>query len=547
MTRGSDTMSAPASAPSPGAASGEELCTPDSQARSHQRSDVGVCEILARLEKPGCLLCAEAREARARYFFWFVNESYGELPTITRLQRARGFCLRHTRHLLALQATSQTSYTAGYILQACADWLDAVPSGGSASAKGGLLALDWLPPSAPCPACLDDQETVGRYAWFLSNAFRWPEVVACYSHSDGVCFRHFSEAAPLADWATLQALVRHQRERLMAARQAIQGAGNGTQPAAAQDAWRRLFGHDMEAPIRSCLVAGERGRPPSERSSRPPATASRAWAPAFEETCRLLEQPGCHLCRIAAGARERYLAWFEQEFRDVPQLDYRWNQSRDFCPEHAWLFAARCSAPVFAALGDALLGTALARLEELERLLERPIPARVLDRMRMLPARWQEYREPERGEPGGPVQRVLRTVRSLWTTPRDVLVHLRNRTLRHGRCPVCEHAEQATSRAADRLLAVIVDPEGCRCFGRSYGTCLPHGALLLARAHISQVRTAVRDILLARVSVEHWEVEEWLRKQSWSVRHEARGTEGTAWQRAHARIAGAVDEGGYGF
>jgi hypothetical protein len=201
-----------------------------------------------------------------------------------------------------------------------------------------------------------------------------------------------------------------------------------------------------------------------------------------------------------------------------------------------------------AALGDALLGMARGRLEELEGLIRRPVPARVLDRVRALPTHWRETGQLEEGHRSGrPPRRLRRTLRSLWITPAKVLAGARDRTLRRGRCPVCAHLERIEGRAADRLVAVLVDPEGRRCFGRSYGTCLRHGALLLDRARGPQVRAAIRDILLARVAVERWEIDEWLRKQSWCVRHEPRGSEGTAWQRASARIAGAVDEGGYDF
>jgi hypothetical protein len=42
-------------------------------------------------------------------------------------------------------------------------------------------------------------------------------------------------------------------------------------------------------------------------------------------------------------------------------------------------------------------------------------------------------------------------------------------------------------------------------------------------------------------------VEEYLRKESWSVRHEPKGAEGEAWVRASTRIAGVAVEQQYGF
>jgi hypothetical protein len=99
----------------------------------------------------------------------------------------------------------------------------------------------------------------------------------------------------------------------------------------------------------------------------------------------------------------------------------------------------------------------------------------------------------------------------------------------------------------DRLLAVLADAEGRRAFERSYGLCLHHAAPLLERAGTPDLRRSIAAILLARVKVDRWEVEEYLRKQSWDVRHEPKGAEETAWLRASSRLAGVAMEQHYGF
>lgn len=61
------------------------------------------------------------------------------------------------------------------------------------------------------------------------------------------------------------------------------------------------------------------------------------------------------------------------------------------------------------------------------------------------------------------------------------------------------------------------------------------------------LRRDIAAVLLARVEVDHWEAEEHLRKQSWSVRNEPKGAEEAAWLRASTRIAGVAMEHQYGF
>jgi hypothetical protein len=132
-------------------------------------------------------------------------------------------------------------------------------------------------------------------------------------------------------------------------------------------------------------------------------------------------------------------------------------------------------------------------------------------------------------------------------TPKKALDRVRERILRWDPCPLCRHLETIEERAADRLIAVLADAEGRRAFERSYGLCLRHAPLLLERAGTADLRRDIAAILLARVEVDRWEAEEYLRRQSWNVRHEPKGAEREAWMRASTRIAGVAMEQEYGF
>lgn len=115
-----------------------------------------------------------------------------------------------------------------------------------------------------------------------------------------------------------------------------------------------------------------------------------------------------------------------------------------------------------------------------------------------------------------------------------------------GSFPICSHLRTSEGRATDRLAAVLGDPAGRRAFERSYEVCIRHAPLLFERTAPSAAHAHLVEVVAARVAVDRWDAEEFLRKQSWSVRHEPRGSERTAWLRANARLAGALREADYG-
>jgi len=518
-------------------------------------------EILWRLKNAGCPLCHEAIENLRRYYFWFLEEQYANAPTMVRLQQAHGFCLRHTRHLLDYRAPGRISYVAGYVLRFCADWLRSLETPASPERYRSPANRQPPPrrfgPTVSCPACEQEQANSRLYAQVIVGCLEEADIVRAFRASDGLCLPHFLAASHLAGWDTLRCLTEEQirhleenRAKLLAIR------ANGTDGAmveALRETVGRLYGPDLDKDIRSFLVAGRRSRrhPIAVEEGRvaAEAEASATWSPAFEETCRLLDQPGCSLCRVAARGREEYLIWLEEEIRDFTPLGYRWDQALFLCGQHAWLFADRCAPEVLAAACDHLLDQTAGILRHLLWEIREPIPPSLVGRVRALPARWRESGQPKNGMHSRPPfsRRARSVLRTLWLTPQKFLDEARERILRRNRCPLCCHLETIEVRAADRLLAVLADPEGWRAFERSYGLCLRHAPLLLERAATPGLRRNISAVLLARVEVDRWEAEEYLRKDSWSVRHEPKGAEGEAWVRASTRIAGVVAEQQYGF
>ncbi len=516
-------------------------------------------EILSRLKKPGCFICLEAETNLRRYYFWFLEEQYANVPTMERLQRAHGFCLRHTRHLLEQRTPDRISYVMGYVLRHCADWLRSVQTAESAEHHGSRAnrrpASRPFHPAVGCPACEEEQGSSQLFAQVIVGCLGDAEIVRAFRHSDGLCFPHFLKAAHVAGWEALQFLTAEQIRHLDEARANLSAMQIRGTDGAVMDVLRaalaRLYGPDLDKGIRPFLVAGRRPEetPAVLAMDREAAGISAGWSPAFEEACRLLSQPGCSLCRVVARSREEYLAWLDQEIQDCTQIRYRWDAALYLCSQHAWLFADRCAPEVLGAACSYLLGQTAEILRNLLWEIREPISPSLNGRIRALPVRWRESGQPEdrvRSRP--PVfRRTCSTLRSIWLTSQNFLDRVRERILRRDPCPLCEHLERIEGRATDRLLAVIADAEGWRAFGRSYGLCLRHAPVLLERTDTPGLRESIAAVLRARVEVDHWETEEYLRKRSWNVRHEPTGTEGGAWLRASTRLAGIAMEQHYGF
>jgi len=516
---------------------------------------------MAGLRAPECLMCRQEKADLERYYFWFVEEQYANAPTMVQLQQAQGFCLWHTRHLLARGARDRISYVAGYVLGFCADRLRSLrEAGGSPShdvRKGGGSAAGGFAPASACPACQQGREGRERQAYALVSCLREGDVREAFQASHGLCLAHFLTAAWLAPWETLQFLAAEQVRRLEATRTKLEERGPIQQDdgpgGILGDAVGRIYGPDQDEVIREFVVAGRRSDdtfPQDGRGGmRVPAQAAASWSPAFDVTIRLLSLPGCSLCRVAACSREEYMAWLEEEIREHSAVRHRWDQMQYLCAEHAWQFARRCAPSVLSVACERLAAGTAERLRELLWEIREPIPQTLLGRVHVLPARWRAVSRPE--NPGGRrpplLRRARRTLATVWHGPRNALDRALLRTLYRNVCPVCHCVETAERRAALRLLAVLEDREGRRAFERSYALCLRHAPLVLGPRTDPGLRRYLAGVLLARVEVDRWEAEEYLRKSAWGQRHEPKGAEEAAWLRAITRIAGVAMERRYGF
>ena len=525
--------------------------------RRQARPDPWRSSILAALRASGCFICREAKEGLNRYYFWFLEEQYSNPTTVERLQSAHGFCLRHTRHLLERGPRDRLAVVGQSLLRSCGDKLrtvrDAAAAGRPGAARGEQAAAWRFVPSVECPACEQERAQVTLYADVIVRCLADADVRRAFHASEGLCLPHFLLAAWRAPWDILQYLAAEQLRRLEQTRANLSAThaveDNDTEAGAIRKVLAWLYGPDLDAPVRPFQVAGRRpGMCGADRTPRK-IVPSASWSPVFEETCRLLEQPGCSICREVALGREEYLAWLEEEIRSFTGIGYRWSEVEDLCGEHAWLFADRAATDVLAIACGGLVDRMVEGLRWLFGEIREPIPPSLAGRIQALPSRWREFCKPIGPSQRRPrrLHRIRWTLRTLWQTPQDFLDRKRMRALRWNNCPLCSHLGTVAGRTADRLIAVLEDAEGRRAFDRSYAVCLRHAPLLLNGAADPEIRRTVAAVLLARVEVDHWEVEEFLRKSSWSQRHEPKAAEQDACLRACMRVSGTALERRHGF
>jgi hypothetical protein len=220
------------------------------------------------------------------------------------------------------------------------------------------------------------------------------------------------------------------------------------------------------------------------------------------EACR---EPGCPVCRLEQQGVERYLDNQFYENVNSPAWRDHLRASRGFCHEHVWL-------AVNQRLGDAL-GFSIIYHDIANSLLralnEDASPARASRRGASL-------REQ--------VERLLVVL-----TPRK-------------RCPVCEHREEVTRNILSALADDLRTTEITDALQASEGICLPHLRQALGYVNEASVYETLLRIHRAKLENLRNELAEFIRKNDYQAIKEGFGSEGDAWLRAIALVAGSRKE-----
>jgi Family of unknown function (DUF6062) len=218
------------------------------------------------------------------------------------------------------------------------------------------------------------------------------------------------------------------------------------------------------------------------------------------EACR---ESGCPICRLEQQSVERYLDSQFYENVNSPAWRDQLRGSHGFCHEHAWLAVNK-------RLGDAL-GFSLIYHDVVNSLLKQmTIPTGLTQAPR------------RRASP--PLRSLIeKTLASL--TPRK-------------RCPVCAHRDQSTRHILSALVEDLPTPQMMEALQASDGLCVPHLKLALGEVKDGAVYESLLTIHRTQLESLKNELAEFIRKNDYRAIKEGFGTEGDAWLRAIAMIAG---------
>lgn len=321
----------------------------------------------------------------------------------------------------------------------------------------------------------------------------------------GLCARHtrrfVREGIPSTIAFVYRHLVRSARERVEEAERVLRAgrlppysvlAPQGTCPACAQE---RAAENRLRGELARVLNGPAPGIP------LPPD-------PCLPHRRGLLEASGCPVCRRGEHARAQYLTRLSREILSAPS--YAWGQTTPLCPRHGWTFART---------GDPRAIHLLA------------------DRMREF---WGEGREKTGDKPSLPPTTAHHGLQTLCAAlrlpppppPAAGLPRRRRACCGSPPCPACQAEATAAERPHLLLLATLADPSVRSSYDRSTGLCPTHLSHALSLARRAEEPTVLVKGARVRLEVLAWELEEYLRKRSWTVRYEEEGPEGTAWVRA---------------
>lgn len=457
--------------------------------RGRPDSTSGLADFEAALNGADCPVCGRTEDIDQRWNDHFLYEGYQSPEAMARLRRGAGFCARHMREL-------KKSGLAGTIAFVHLDILKDVQRALAARLLGGNPAAALIPEPGYCIVCDYDRDVERRECFFLALLLKG-RGLECYGRPALVCVPHLSSLVEQLDPGLLNGVIATHL-RASAELRATMGGPGDCAGKAANAAIRLILGPPprRRAPIFEGGDAGIRVESdPIKRFRR-----------------RLGEAPVCPVCAEVAEASVQWIAWLDvaaangEDIADVVPL----------CPHHVWQALQRSGAPLALPVANTVVEEAHRSLLFASRAL-----MALRDRHQWIPEPFRRavhHREARR-----------HTVAAL----------------RGGReCPLCRRARQARDRAIELLGALLDEKDGRDAFERGYELCVPHAARAL---ELLRERSAMRVIVATvhgRLSVLRWELEEQLRRYSWSARPEGHGNEAEAGLHASLRFSGAVCENG---
>lgn len=481
-----------------------------------------------------CVVCRFVADSVERRIFFVLAEAFGERWFIARM-RAGGFCSAHVRRLVAAGHGHRLTGPFEDVLRG---WLARRREAG-----GRVLPLV----GEACPIC-DTASWAEDHGLGLLAAGDERRIEVGLGGPGPLCLPHLDRLVDRVPWTEQVAVATRWAARLLevvSAVSAVSAAAEVGADAAAPAALDILAGPVLDPPNadRDPATEGASVGPAASTAGRtgptgsPAAEAQSGWSGGLLTEAGLLgelERGSCPVCTAVAAAPRRLLTWLADPRR-------RANDRRDLdalCGRHLRVLV-HVAPPAGAAAIRTALERRLAMLAALPTDADRP-PVRIVER----PAwAWRRTRRRNPEDRRAPVSERLSAIWRSLRTPGDVVAErLRRARLAADReCVACVAAATARRRTFALLAATLLSRPGRERFERSDGLCLRHAALASAEPAVGAASFAlVAGVAEGRVAAVLFELEEALRKSSWSVRYEPVGPEATAWRRAARLVLGAA-------
>lgn len=499
-------------------------------------------EVVARLNAPGCPVCAHRVTETDRDFFWFVNEQYYEGETIAEMNRSYGFCPVHTRHFLRTGAngviTTVFSYLTGAALsrlQEAKTLLEHHNSHRAARDQCRRVA-ETLRPRGTCRACRSLGWWDSHLTKTLSENLVDTEVRDAYRNSSGLCVPHFRQAGVEADWESLSLLAGDLRQRLLTM-EITKDPPALLEQAAGMDLQRSIRKRDGISGTAEVAVRTNHSSAPALRA--PLRARAVPWSPTFENLRALLAEPGCPVCIACERGTQEYFQWLSVELEGVSAVTAGWDPTRNLCPAHLWELFAAGHTRAATIITRRICQEWLWKIDDLTRHMANKPPERVLERASRALLLWRKSISDDQRRPSHRgIFGLSQAVSAVLESPERKLDRIRAVAFREERCQACYDIQETTRRVLDLILRALEDPAGRQAYHAGWGLCLRH---CVAAAGVAEVPEALAEIIkgqVARLRLLEWELHEASRKVGWSVRYESKGPEQSGGRRAAQMFCG---------
>ncbi len=461
-------------------------------------------EPMSQVSPPAdCVVCAFVGSSLERRIFFLFAEGLGEGWFVDAMRRG-GFCLRHARHV-GREGGARLAGACRHVVAGCRDRL----------AREEGEREHQRPPALACPLCETESWAEGHALWLLAGPDRG-RAAAALGAVEPLCLAHLERLLGLVGARQVPEI----RARLGELLERARTTGPGL-----EERLTMLIGPDPDRAIRTSGLGGLAAQPDG------PSTSWSDGLLSAEGFMTELAVGRCPACTGSAALVRRLVGWLAGP--DVRPEDRR--EQEHLCAGH--LRDALAVAPLAAERAlAATLGGWVALVERLPTAAELPAGA-FRARVRGLGERYREERARRPQRPGPLAATGAALIDLLWPAASLEQRIARARGQRTHPCVACGVMAGALGRTLDLADALLVAGPAAERYRASSGLCLGHVARAVAVLG-PPARSTVLATARARVARQLWELDEAVRKSSWSVRYEPRGPETRAWIDALVLVLG---------